>query len=284
MNLIKHYGVHAFGLLLSLSAIAHIMTGLSNDPVFKVFFAAGGVFAGLSIQYLRGLSAAYRKARNKAKANWLWVAVIACIGIFEFSSSFNIVLNQLSKEDGAYLANIAEQNKLSADIKDLDQTIQRKQAQQDLEFKTNPTIGKSYRQFDTEIVTAQNAKTAKGTELKRLKEEAAKLPKSSFVTLSESSGIPVFWLTLILCLGLMFLINFVPLLTPWKVSLPGVEEVVTVSVTGGVTPVATANSGPEMVECACGCGRKFVKTKSRKFYSDACRVREHRKKLIENPA
>jgi hypothetical protein len=92
LKIVKHYAVHAFGLSLSLMAIYHTMTQLSTDPLIRQFFGIGGIFAGLSIQYLRGLSAAYRRHGNVNKANWLWVPVVVCIILFDFLSSFGILL------------------------------------------------------------------------------------------------------------------------------------------------------------------------------------------------
>jgi hypothetical protein len=50
------------------------------------------------------------------------------------------------------------------------------------------------------------------------------LDKSIFARISEKSGIPAFWIEFTMFAGLMFLIYFIPLLTPWKVKLDNDEN------------------------------------------------------------
>jgi hypothetical protein len=313
---IKHYSIHAFGLTLSLSAIYHTMTQFSTVPLFSQFFGIGGVFAGLSIQYLRALAAAYRKRNKKGdkkKAVWLWVVVIVCICLFDFLSSFGILITQVDQGEEKYSALYNNWQSIEVDIKGLDQDIQAKKDQQEAEFTDNKGRGPNYDKFQKEIdrLTAQEG--IKKAEANKIKAEMATMNKSIFARLGEKTGIPSFWIEFAMFAGLMFLIYFIPLLTPWKIHLEGMEEIETnetpKTVTSNITPETsqttqtvskprklkpvtalheTAVTGetvtPEQVTydselCICGCGEP--RRDGSKYHSNACKTRMSRRTKAE---
>jgi cell division protein FtsB len=240
---IKHYAIHVFGLALSLSAIYHTMIQFSDDPLFQKFFGIGGIFAGLSIQYLWGLSAAYRKRDFKStnhkgkiinldrrKANRLWCVVILCICIFDFTSSFGVIITEIDKSDQQYSALDDVRQDIEDQIEKLETEIEDKKEQQTIEFKDNKGRGPNYNQFQVEIDSAKAEVEKLKVELSQVKTEVKTVDKSTFARLGEKAGINPFWIELTMSLGLMFLIYYIPLLTPWDVRLPG-ENVTSVTVT-----------------------------------------------------
>jgi hypothetical protein len=237
--IIKHYFVHAFGLALSLSAIYHTMTSFSDDPIFKMYFGIGGVFAGLSIQFLWGLAAAYRKRGSKPdrrKALSFRVIAILCICIFDFLSAFSIMAAQVNKTEQQYSILAGVKAELDADIRSIDNDIETKKKHQDAEFTDNNGRGGNYDKFQVEIDAKQAQIDTKKIALDKVKAEMNTLDKSNFALLSEKTGIASFWFELTMCIGFMFLIYFIPLLTPWKISLPGE------SVTSNTGNAVTGNS------------------------------------------
>jgi len=218
-KIIKHYSVHAFGLALSLTAIYHTMIQLSTDPIISQFFGIGGIFAGLSIQYLRGLSAAYRKAGMITKANLLWVPVILCIILFDFLSSFGILLSEVDKGDIQYTGIINKRAIIQEDINRVKADLEVKKRQQETEFN-NGGRGRKYEAYQVEIYQLERRLELLRDELQALDAKTESATKSIFTLISEKSGIPSFWIEFAMFSGLMFLIYFVPLLTPWNVTLP----------------------------------------------------------------
>jgi hypothetical protein len=301
LKTIKHYAVHIFGLTLSLSAIYHTMTQFSDDPIFKLYFGIGGVFAGLSIQYLRGLAAAYRKRGKKydnKKALGFWAVVVLCICIFDFLSAFGIAVTQIDKGEQQYNILADTKREIEADIKTLEADIQAKKGQQEAEFKDNKGRGPQYDKFEKEIVAKQVQIDAKKAKADKLKAQMAVLKKSIFARLSEKSNIPSFWIEFVMFAGLMFLIYFVPLLTPWNIPL---KDETKGTVTGNVTPPdtkqpekprkfkpvtvkalhsETAVTGEhvtgEMIKCKCGCGQEFPAGNNREYFNGNCRTRHSR--------
>lgn len=302
---IKHYSIHAFGLALSLSAIYHTMTQFSNDQLFSMFFGIGGVFAGLSIQYLRALAAAYRrrdKNGDRKKAVWLWVVVIICISIFDFLSSFGILITQVDVSEEKYSVLDDSRRGIEADIKDLEGDIQAKKAQQEAEFTDNKGRGPNYDKFQKEIDRLTVLREAKKAKVDKIKAEMATLDKSIFARLGEKSHIPAFWIEFAMFAALMFLIYFIPLLTPWTIHLEGMNETPETgnTVTDNVTPVkakeprkfkpvtrnivTNEHVTPEAVTydtelCICGCGQP--RRGGSKYHSNACKTRMSRRRNEE---
>lgn len=313
--MIKHYFVHAFGLMLSLSAIVHTMSQFSDDPLFRLFFSAGGVFAGLSIQYLWGRAAAHR-SRNKrgdiARANLLVAIVIICIVIFDFLSAFTVLLTQIDKGDTVYTEIANTKKEIETEIGKLEKDIEKKKSQQEAEFD-NKGRGPKYDKFQSEIDKLEAEVKDKKAALAGIKIKVNSTKKSIFTRLEEKSGIPGFWIQFVWTMALMFLIYFVPLLTPWKIKLDDTDETVTDS--NAVTPnpvkpqpakykpvtadkISTGDyvtpsqpwprtdetENDKLVLCACGCGRYFPfqpRNPGKQYFDDSCRVRDHRRKKAE---
>jgi hypothetical protein len=233
-KIIKHYSVHVFGLALSLSAIFHTMTKMSNEPLFQWFFGIGGIFAGLAIQYCRGRAAAHRKRdlRNeknqpidKYKAYGFWAIVIICICIFDFLSAFGIAVTQIDKGEQQYSALVDQKTEIDKKIADLNKEIERQKRLQEQEFQaTGNKIGRNYETFNNEIKSLESQKAQKQIDVDKIKAQMVTLDKSIFARISEKSGIPAFWIEFTMFAGLMFLIYFIPLLTPWKVKLDNDEN------------------------------------------------------------
>jgi hypothetical protein len=292
LDTIKHYSVHAFGLILSLSAIYHTMTQFSENPLFKYFFGVGGVFAGLSIQYLRGRAAAYRKRdknNDKLKAGFLWVIIVVCIIIFDFVSSFGILVTQIDKGEEKYNILASDRAEIEAEIRELQADNKTKKTLQEKEFTENKGRGTNYNRFEDEIKDNNDRITDFKKQLNTIKTKTATLDKSIFARLSEKSGIPSFWIEFSMFAGLMFLIYFIPLLTPWKVRLddddkadddtpvinntPPKRNVPRKHVTpiSNVTPQAEIAVTSEGRLCACGCNRPA--RPGSKYFSDSCKTR-----------
>ncbi len=300
INALKHYSIHAFGLALSLSAIYHTMTQFSNDQLFSMFFGIGGVFAGLSIQYLRALAAAYRK-RNKdgdrKKAVWLWVVVIICISIFDFLSSFGILITQVDVSEEKYSVLDDSRRSIEADVKDLKDDIQAKKAEQKAEFTDNKGRGPNYDKFQKEIDRLTVLREAKKAQVDKIKTEMTTLDKSIFARLGEKAGIPSFWIEFAMFAALMFLIYFIPLLTPWTIPIDwlGVTgNIVTDNVTSAtakeprkfkpvtrnvVTAVTKEPVTYDAESCICGCGQPS--RIGSKYHSNACKTRMSRRRNEE---
>ncbi len=247
LSTVKHYAVHAFGLALSLSAIFHTMTSFSDALIFKAFFGAGGIYAGLSIQYLRGLAAAYKRRGSKKdieRARGLWVIVLACILVFDFLSSFSVLNNQISTGDQQYAVLVERRQTIRADIESLRADIREKKAQQKAEF-ADKGRGPRYNAFEVEIEAKEESLARLKNDLAKVTSEMEAADKSFFVDLSEKSGIPSFWIEFTMCAALMFLVYFVPLLTPWNVTIPGEQVtsngVTSNTVTGGKVTTVTRN-------------------------------------------
>jgi hypothetical protein len=288
------------------------MTQFSTVPLFSQFFGIGGVFAGLSIQYLRALAAAHRKRNKKGdkkKAFWLWVVVIVCICLFDFLSSFGILITQVDQGEEKYSALYNNWQSIEVDIKGLDQDIQAKKDQQEAEFTDNKGRGPNYDKFQKEIDRLTAQEDIKKAEANKIKAEMATMNKSIFARLGEKTGIPSFWIEFVMFAGLMFLIYFIPLLTPWKIHLEGMEETETDETPKTVTPPVTpepqtalktrkfkpvtalretAVTGetvtPEQVTydselCICGCGEP--RREGSKYHSNACKTRMSRQRKMD---
>lgn len=310
----KHYLIHIFGLSLSLSAIYHTMIQFSDDPLFQKFFGIGGIFAGLSIQYLWGLSAAYRERykqkgqkSDKGKSNRLWCIVILCICIFDFTSSFGVIITEIDKSDQQYSALDDVRQDIEDEIEKLETEIEEKKEQQAIEFRDNKGRGRNYNQFQVEIDVAKAEVEKLKAELSQIKTEVKTVDKSTFARLGEKTGINPFWIELTMSLGLMFLIYYIPLLTPWDVKLPG-DNVTPVTVTPRIPSVTVTDETMKYVTrkhvtrngnnvtpkqtvtskrvtnvtgdlCVCGCGRP--RTGKGLYFSGACRTRLSRRNKKE---
>jgi hypothetical protein len=286
---VKHYAVHAFGLALSLTAIYQTMITFSDIPLIRQFFGIGGVYAGLSIQHLRGRAAAYRKRNapgDADKASSLWAIVIACILLFDFLSSFNILTAKVDAGDQQYTAIIEQRNSIKEDIDDIKADLRTKKEEQKAEF-ANKGRGKRYDTYQVEITNLEAELDQRKADLAALNTKAAIAKKSMFARLSEKTGIPAAWFEFAMFFGMMFLIYFVPLLTPWQVELERVSggtgnTVTPKSVTQVRHVTAVKRNTVTGVTGTCICGEP-TKPGSKYCGNPTCRVRASRaaKRLAE---
>lgn len=255
-GLIKHYSIHAFGLALSLSGICYTLTQFSVDPIIKDYLRCGGIFAGLAIQYLRGLAATYRKRDQKVttkkgeeisidrrKAVGLWIIVILGICVFDFMSSLIAITSQVDKGEQQYNSLITKRNEIQADIHDIEGDIKDKKIQQNIEFGATKRRGLKYDQFDADIKSFESKKAVKKAEFDKIQTKIDKLNKTDIARFCEMSGTPIFWIEFSISFGLMFLIYFVPLLTPWRVRIPGEnDDTISNNVTGNTETLVISNT------------------------------------------
>lgn len=221
LYLFKHHGIAIFGLVLSLAAVVHTMVQLSDDILFRGFFGAGGIFAVLFAQQLRGKAAAYRKRNqkgDKGKAFLLWVMVIMYIVVFEFVSAYAVLISQADKGEQAYTQIVDVQNSIKDDLKTVKADMVIKKAQRDQEFQDKGR-GPKYDRFETELKVLEIKKSELETKLTATSEASKTVEKTIFIKLSEKLGIPAGWVELAMFAGLMFLIYSAPLMNPWKIDL-----------------------------------------------------------------
>jgi hypothetical protein len=115
----------------------------------------------------------------------------------------------------------ARRSIIQDDINTLNDDLTAKKAEQRAEFMDKGR-GKRYEAYQVEINRLDGRLGALRGELLALNAKTDTAPKSIFTLIGERSGIPAFWIEFVMFSGLMFLIYFVPLLTPWNVTLPGV--------------------------------------------------------------
>jgi hypothetical protein len=230
------------------------------------------------------MAAAYKERNLKddlSKAKRLHAIAIICIIIFDFTSSFGVILSEIEKGDRQYIELVKNRDAIKDDIETLKADITTKKEEQKAEFG-NKGRGPRYERYETEILEMETRLSGSKSDLAKVNAQIRTAKKSTFTILSEKSTIPAFWIEFVMFSGLMFLIYFVPLLTPWNVTLPGVTPVTSntpKSVTNQPVKRVVAVKSVTMACIQCGGPAK----PGSKYCSNKCKTRACRdnKRLAE---